>query len=112
MQPTTAIIMLVGFTTAHVRRSTTSILVNIPGETSSCNLPRRLSNGAPGRAGAQEISAFGCSSPAPSGDRANVSRSPSAERHCASGRRNISLTLTGLTLVAYLTQGSLTKRSS
>jgi putative tricarboxylic transport membrane protein len=114
MEPASAVIMLAGiYYGAMYGGSTTSILVNIPGETASvvtCLDGYRMAR--QGRAGAAlGISAFasfiagtvgiiGLMCLAPLLGRAALSFGPP---------EYFALTLTGLTLVSYLSQGSMTK---
>ncbi len=114
MQPATAIIMLAGiYYGAMYGGSTTSILVNIPGETASvvtCLDGYRMAR--QGRAGAAlGISAFGSFIAGTFGVIGLMFLAPPLGRAALrfGPPEYFALTLTGLTLVAYLTQGSLTK---
>jgi len=114
MEPATAIIMLAGiYYGAMYGGSTTSILVNIPGETASvvtCLDGYRMAR--QGRAGAAlGISAFGSFIAGTFGVIGLMFLAPPLGRAALrfGPPEYFALTLTGLTLVAYLTQGSLTK---
>jgi putative tricarboxylic transport membrane protein len=114
MQPATAIIMLAGiYYGAMYGGSTTSILVNIPGETASvvtCLDGYRMAR--QGRAGAAlGISAFGSFIAGTFGVIGLMFLAPPLGRAALrfGPPEYFALTLTGLTLVAYLTQGSPTK---
>jgi putative tricarboxylic transport membrane protein len=114
MEPATAIIMLAGiYYGAMYGGSTTSILVNIPGETASvvtCLDGYRMAR--QGRAGAAlGISAFGSFIAGTFGVIGLMFLAPPLGRAALrfGPPEYFALTLTGLTLVAYLTQGSPTK---
>ena len=114
MEPATAVIMLAGiYYGAMYGGSTTSILVNIPGETASvvtCLDGYRMAR--QGRAGAAlGISAFGSFIAGTFGVIGLMFLAPPLGRAALrfGPPEYFALTLTGLTLVAYLTQGSLTK---
>ena len=114
MEPATAIIMLAGiYYGAMYGGSTTSILVNIPGETASvvtCLDGYRMAR--QGRAGAAlGISAFGSFIAGTFGVIGLMFLAPPLGRAALrfGPPEYFALTLTGLTLVAYLTQGSLIK---
>ncbi len=114
MEPATAIIMLAGiYYGAMYGGSTTSILVNIPGETASvvtCLDGYRMAR--QGRAGAAlGISAFGSFIAGTFGVIGLMFLAPPLGRVALrfGPPEYFALTLTGLTLVAYLTQGSQTK---
>ena len=114
MEPATAIIMLAGiYYGAMYGGSTTSILVNIPGETASvvtCLDGYRMAR--QGRAGAAlGISAFGSFIAGTFGVIGLMFLAPMLGRAALrfGPPEYFSLTLTGLTLVAYLTQGSMLK---
>jgi hypothetical protein len=113
MEPATAVIMLAGiYYGAMYGGSTTSILVNIPGETASvvtCLDGYRMAR--QGRAGAAlGISAFGSFIAGTFGVIGLMFLAPPLGRAALrfGPPEYFALTLTGLTLVAYLTQGSLT----
>ncbi|TMA98711.1 MAG: tripartite tricarboxylate transporter permease [Deltaproteobacteria bacterium] len=114
MEPATAVIMLAGiYYGAMYGGSTTSILVNIPGETASvvtCLDGYRMAR--QGRAGAAlGISAFGSFIAGTFGVIGLMFLAPMLGRAALrfGPAEYFTLTLTGLTLVAYLTQGSMTK---
>ena len=114
MQPATAIIMLAGiYYGAMYGGSTTSILVNIPGETASvvtCLDGYRMAR--QGRAGpALGIAAFGSFIAGTLGVIGLMFLAPLLGRAALrfGPPEYFALTLTGLTLVAYLSQGSMTK---
>jgi len=114
MEPATAIIMLAGiYYGAMYGGSTTSILVNIPGETASvvtCLDGYRMAR--QGRAGAAlGISAFGSFIAGTFGVIGLMFLAPMLGRAALrfGPPEYFALTLTGLTLVAYLTQGSMLK---
>jgi putative tricarboxylic transport membrane protein len=114
MEPATAIIMLAGiYYGAMYGGSTTSILVNIPGETASvvtCLDGYRMAR--QGRAGAAlGISAFGSFIAGTFGVIGLMFLAPPLGRAALrfGPPEYFALTLTGLTLVAYLTQSSLIK---
>ena len=114
MEPATAIIMLAGiYYGAMYGGSTTSILVNIPGETASvvtCLDGYRMAR--QGRAGAAlGIAAFGSFIAGTFGVIGLMFLAPMLGRAALrfGPAEYFTLTLTGLTLVAYLTQGSMTK---
>ena len=114
MEPATAVIMLAGiYYGAMYGGSTTSILVNIPGETASvvtCLDGYRMAR--QGRAGAAlGISAFGSFIAGTFGVIGLMFLAPMLGRAALrfGPAEYFMLTLTGLTLVAYLTQGSMTK---
>ncbi len=114
MEPATAIIMLAGiYYGAMYGGSTTSILVNIPGETASvvtCLDGYRMAR--QGRAGAAlGISAFGSFIAGTFGVIGLMFLAPVLGRAALrfGPPEYFALTLTGLTLVAYLTQGSMLK---
>jgi putative tricarboxylic transport membrane protein len=108
MEPASAIIMLAGiYYGAMYGGSTTSILVNIPGETASvvtCLDGYRMAR--QGRAGAAlGISAFGSFIAGTVGVIGLMALAPLLGRAALS----FALTLAGLTLVSYLSQGSMLK---
>ena len=114
MEPASAIIMLAGiYYGAMYGGSTTSILVNIPGETASvvtCLDGYRMAR--QGRAGAAlGISAFGSFIAGTVGVVGLMFLAPLLGRAALSfgPPEYFALTLTGLTLVAYLSQGSMIK---
>jgi putative tricarboxylic transport membrane protein len=114
MEPATAVIMLAGiYYGAMYGGSTTSILVNIPGETASvvtCLDGYRMAR--QGRAGAAlGISAFGSFIAGTFGVIGLMFLAPMLGRAALrfGPAEYFTLTLTGLTLVAYVTQGSMTK---
>jgi len=114
MEPATAIIMLAGiYYGAMYGGSTTSILVNIPGETASvvtCLDGYRMAR--QGRAGvALGISAFGSFIAGTFGVIGLMFLAPMLGRAALrfGPPEFFALTLTGLTLVAYLTRGSMLK---
>jgi len=114
MAPATAVIMLAGiYYGAMYGGSTTSILVNIPGETASvvtCLDGYRMAR--QGRAGAAlGIAAFGSFIAGTFGVVGLMFLAPMLGRAALrfGPAEYFALTLTGLTLVAYLTQGSMTK---
>ena len=114
MEPATAVIMLAGiYYGAMYGGSTTSILVNIPGETASvvtCLDGYRMAR--QGRAGAAlGISALGSFIAGTFGVIGLTFLAPMLGRAALrfGPAEYFTLTLTGLTLVAYLTQGSMTK---
>jgi putative tricarboxylic transport membrane protein len=116
MEPASAIIMLAGiYYGAMYGGSTTSILVNIPGETASvvtCLDGYKMAR--QGRAGAAlGISAFGSFIAGTVGVVGLMFLAPLLGRAALSfgPPEYFALTLTGLTLVAYLSQGSMIKRS-
>jgi len=114
MAPATAVIMLAGiYYGAMYGGSTTSILVNIPGETASvvtCLDGYRMAR--QGRAGAAlGIAAFGSFIAGTFGVIGLMFLAPMLGRAALrfGPAEYFALTLTGLTLVAYLTQGSMIK---
>ena len=114
MEPASAIIMLAGiYYGAMYGGSTTSILVNIPGETASvvtCLDGYRMAR--QGRAGAAlGISAFGSFIAGTVGVVGLMFLAPLLGRAALSfgPAEYFALTLTGLTLVSYLSQGSMLK---
>jgi putative tricarboxylic transport membrane protein len=114
MEPASAVIMLAGiYYGAMYGGSTTSILVNIPGETASvvtCLDGYRMAR--QGRAGAAlGISAFGSFIAGTFGIIGLMFLAPLLGRAALSfgPPEYFALTLTGLTLVSYLSQGSMTK---
>jgi putative tricarboxylic transport membrane protein len=114
MEPASAIIMLAGiYYGAMYGGSTTSILVNIPGETSSvvtCLDGYRMAR--QGRAGAAlGIAAFGSFIAGTIGIIGLMCLAPLLGRAALSfgPPEYFALTLTGLTLVSYLSHGSMTK---
>ncbi len=114
MEPASAVIMLAGiYYGAMYGGSTTSILVNIPGETASvvtCLDGYRMAR--QGRAGAAlGISAFGSFIAGTLGIVGLMCLAPLLGRAALSfgPPEYFALTLTGLTLVSYLSQGSMTK---
>ena len=114
MEPASAIIMLAGiYYGAMYGGSTTSILVNIPGETASvvtCLDGYKMAR--QGRAGAAlGISAFGSFIAGTVGVVGLMFLAPLLGRAALSfgPPEYFALTLTGLTLVAYLSQGSMIK---
>jgi putative tricarboxylic transport membrane protein len=114
MEPASAVIMLAGiYYGAMYGGSTTSILVNIPGETASvvtCLDGYRMAR--QGRAGAAlGISAFGSFIAGTLGIIGLMCLAPLLGRAALSfgPPEYFALTLTGLTLVSYLSQGSMTK---
>jgi putative tricarboxylic transport membrane protein len=114
MEPASAIIMLAGiYYGAMYGGSTTSILVNIPGETASvvtCLDGYRMAR--QGRAGAAlGIAAFGSFIAGTIGVIGLMFLAPLLGRAALSfgPPEYFALTLTGLTLVSYLSQGSMTK---
>jgi putative tricarboxylic transport membrane protein len=114
MEPATAIIMLAGiYYGAMYGGSTTSILVNIPGETASvvtCLDGYRMAR--QGRAGpALGISAFGSFIAGTFGVVGLMFLAPMLGRAALrfGPPEYFALTLAGLTLVSYLSQGSMTK---
>jgi putative tricarboxylic transport membrane protein len=114
MEPATAIIMLAGiYYGAMYGGSTTSILVNIPGETASvvtCLDGYRMAR--QGRAGAAlGIAAFGSFIAGTIGVIGLMCLAPLLGRAALrfGPPEYFALTLTGLTLVSYLSQGSMTK---
>lgn len=114
MEPATAIIMLAGiYYGAMYGGSTTSILVNIPGETASvvtCLDGYRMAR--QGRAGpALGIAAFGSFIAGTLGILGLMFLAPLLGRAALrfGPPEFFALTLTGLTLVAYLSQGSMLK---
>jgi putative tricarboxylic transport membrane protein len=114
MEPASAVIMLAGiYYGAMYGGSTTSILVNIPGETASvvtCLDGYRMAR--QGRAGAAlGISAFGSFIAGSFGIIGLMCLAPLLGKAALSfgPPEYFALTLTGLTLVSYLSQGSMTK---